>query len=179
MRHRITLSAIVLSSGVLMGSMCGQESTADSGRRDLLTTPHSNEIHVDQQCRIYEIAPHTDGAKQHVYTDRGICDVGDSRFSSRDETDVDDAKRKHRTVTIQEHTFTLHNPTTEPVTFVVQQRVARGWEIDSAPPPDKMEGTLAVFLVRAQPEETVSLHVGERNPPRNNSQAPPMTLQRR
>jgi hypothetical protein len=166
MRYGIGPVVIALICGVYAGTMRSQESAPGPVNRELLTAPHSHEIHVDQDCLIHEVAPHTGGMKQHVYTDRGICDVSDDKTSYRDETDVDDGRRRHRSVKIREHTFRLHNPSTEPVTFILEQSVTKGWEIDSDPQPNQMTGTIATFLVHAEPGQTVSLHVGERNPPR-------------
>lgn len=137
----------------------------ETSGREILIPAHAKQIQVDENCRIHEVAPHSNGLKQHVYTDRGVCDVGTYQISSREETDVDDAKRHHRTVTIREHTFTLHNPTPDPVTFVVEQGIPKGWAIDSDPLPNEVTSGTAVFLISAQAGETVALHVGERHPP--------------
>jgi hypothetical protein len=155
------------SLSVAASLLHAQSSAPDPAARQLLTEPHSNRIYVDANCHIHEIAPHTGGMKEHVYTDRGICDVSDERDSTREETDVDDGKQRHRMVHIREHSFMLHNPRTEPVVFVVQQPVTKGWEIDSEPAPNTQAEMIATYLVQAAPSQTVHLHVGERNPPRS------------
>ena len=144
--------------------------SAETPGREIQVPAGTKRIQVDENCRIHEEAPQSNGLKRHVYTDRGICDVGRYQISSRSETDVDGAKRHHRTVFIREHTFTLHNPTSDPATFVVVQLVPKGWAVDSDPAPDEITNGNAVFLISAQARQTVSLHVGERNPP---IQSPP------
>lgn len=143
-----------------------QSSAPIAGRRLLVNTPHSNEIHIDVHCRIHEVAPHSEGKKQHVFHDRGICDVGPERNSSRIETDLDDGKVSHVRVDVQERTFRLHNPTAEPAVFVLEQEVLRGWEVDSDPQPNEIAGQTAIFRIPAGPGETVDVHVGERSPAR-------------
>jgi hypothetical protein len=128
--------------------------------------PGPNEFDVDGDCRIYEMVLTAKGPKQHTYKDKGICSVDGGHETSITETDVSGGERRHITTKIREHTFTLHNPTSEPATFVVEQAVTPGWEIDSDPKPNEMVGTIARFFVTAKPRETVSLHVGERNQPR-------------
>ena len=164
-RRLISIVAVLLVAG-LAGAARGQDATADAGRRQLSGEPPSDQIHVDQECRIHAIAPHTDGTKMRVFRNRGICDVTDLQSSSRYETDMADGKSRNRLVTIREHTFSLHNPTTEPVIFVLEQTVGKGWEIDSVPRPYKVEDGMATFLIQAPPGTTVNVHVGERNPPK-------------
>jgi hypothetical protein len=124
-----------------------------------------NEFRVDGRCRIHEMVTTPKGPKEHVYRDRGICSVDSGQESSRTETDISATQRKRIHVKLLEHTFTLHNPTTERAVFVLEHVVPKGWQIDSDPQPNKVEGTVATFLITAEPRQTVSLHVGERNPP--------------
>lgn len=125
------------------------------------------EFHVDGGCRIHDTIAGAQGIQPHSYRDRGICAVDTEHFSSRPETDIVNSQRKRVSVAIREHTFTFHNPTQEPTTFVLDQTVPRGWQVDSDPAPSKVSGTVATFLLSVDPGQTVSLHVGERNPPRN------------
>lgn len=125
----------------------------------------ANEFHVDGSCHIYETVPGPKGPIARRYKDRGICDAGTVHESSRTETDMSLPRRNRIHVTIRERTFTLHNPTPEPATFVLEQKVPKGWEVDSDPQPNKLEGTVATYVVLLAPRQTVSLHVGERNPP--------------
>ena len=121
LRHRMILSIFILVFAGRVGAARGQDNNSDSGRRKLPGIAHSNEIHVDQDCRIHETVPHTGSTKQHIYRNRGICDVSDIRTSSRDETDVEDGSPKHLVVVVREHTFNLHNPSSEPVTFFLSR----------------------------------------------------------
>ena len=142
-----------MASSFVTGPMQGQQSAV------------SKEFHVDGNCRIYDAAdPKT---AQHTFRDRGICAVDPEHVSSRPETDFVNSVRKRINVTIREHTFTFHNPTQEPAMFVLNQAVPKGWQVDSEPAPNQVTGPIATFLVSVEPGQTVSLHVGERNPPRN------------
>lgn len=154
MLRRLVSTTLVLFGGVLLSPCHGQQPSL---------TP--NEFHVDGHCKIYETVNSPKGSKQHAYKDRGICAVDSVHESSRTETDMDVAQRKRIHVSTREHTFTLHNPTSEPATFVLEQAVPKGWEIDSDPQPNKIVGTVATYLVAVAPRQTVSLHVGERNLP--------------
>lgn len=164
-RMRFPCAAAIVALGFLTGVLSAQQNNTDAKGRRLLGSDRPTEIHVDEKCRIHEVAPHSEGLKQHVYTDRGICSVSGDRVSEREETDVDDNKRVHMYVTIREHTFALHNPNDDPVTFVVGQRVPKGWQVDSDPQPSSLNGAEATFLVVVAPGETANLHVGERKPP--------------
>jgi hypothetical protein len=162
-RMRIPRAALLALVPCVAGALHAQDTNTPN--RKLLGSDRSTEIHVDEKCHISEIAPHSDGLKQHVYTDRGICSVSGNAVSQREETDINDNKRIHRIVTIQEHTFALHNPNEDQVTFYVDQKVPKGWQIDSDPPPASVNGSVATFIVVVAPGETANLHVGERNPP--------------
>jgi hypothetical protein len=152
--------------------VCAQQSNSDSGSdgtgRRLLGPPRSTEIHVDEKCWIHEVAPHSEDLKQHIYRDDGICHVSGDAVTQRKETDLDDADHKHVTVTIREHTFVLHNPDAGAITFIVEQKVPKGWQVDSDPEPNSVVGSVATFIVTAEGGQTVSLHVGERKPPEPN-----------
>jgi hypothetical protein len=155
-------------------AVCAQQGSSDPGSnaaaRRLLGPPRSTEIHVDENCRIDDIAPHTEGLKQRVYRDDGICHVSGYAVSQREETDLDDAQHRHVTVTVREHTFVLHNPGAETVTFVVEQKVPKGWAVDSDPEPQSVVNGVATFIVTADGGQTVNLHVGERKPPAPNEE---------
>lgn len=167
---RTSCAAAIAAFAFLTGVLCAQQNDNAKGRR-LLGSDRPTEVHVDEKCHIHEIAPHSDGLKQHVYTDQGICSVSGNRVSEREETDVDDNKRTHTNVTIREHTFALHNPNDDPGTFVVEQKVPKGWQVDSDPQPNSLSGTEATFLVVVAPGETANLHVGERKPPALNRES--------
>lgn len=154
MWRNVTSKSLLLAGGVFLAPCHAQQPSS---------VP--NEFHVDGYCHISEIVNGPKGPVQHIYKDRGICAVDPAHVSSRTETDMNVAQRKRIHVTIREHTFTLHNPTTEAATFVLDQAVPKGWQIDSDPQPNKVVGTVATYLVTVGPRQTVSLHVGERNPP--------------
>ncbi|HEY8997908.1 MAG TPA: hypothetical protein VIM60_08415, partial [Edaphobacter sp.] len=107
--------------------------------------------------------------RPHIYKDSGICAVDPAQESSRTETEITSTGHKRTHVKIAEHTFTLHNPTKQPAVFVLEYGVPKGWQVDSDPQPNRVDtaakGSLATFLLHAQPGQTVSLHVGIRNPP--------------
>jgi hypothetical protein len=154
------MKTLVLFGGAFLCPLHGQQPVSSG-----LSASAANEFHVDGSCRIHETVTGPKGPKDHSYRDRGICSVDPLHVSDRTETDIASSPRKRVHVAIREHTFTFHNPTTEPAVFVLDQVVPRGWEIDSDPPPNKLEGTVARFLIHAQPRQTVSVHVGMRNPP--------------
>src|SRR5580704_13851958 len=123
------IAAVAVTSLIFLGSLHAQDTSSESGARQLLGSDRTNEINFDENCRISEVAPHSEGLKEHVYKDDGICQVSGERVSTRQETTVEDDRRKNVTVTIHEHTFVLHNPNPNPVTFVVQQKVPAGWQV--------------------------------------------------
>jgi hypothetical protein len=159
MSRAVVWITLILMGGVYACPLHGQSPASGSNAAS------SNEFHVDGSCRVHETVTGPKGPKDHTYKDRGICAVEPVHVSYRTETDIASSPRKRVHVTIREHTFTFHNPTTEPAVFVLDQAVPKGWEIDSDPPPDKAEGPVARFLIHAEPRQTVSVHVGMRNPP--------------
>jgi hypothetical protein len=162
---RYQVVAVAVACTAFLAPLRAQDGNSNPGNRTLLGSSRTTQINVDENCRISEVAPHSDGQKEHIYKDNGICQVSGERVSTREETTLDDDRRKHINVTIREHTFALHNPTANAVTFVVQQKVPEGWQIDSDPQPNSVTGTIAAFLVDTDPGQTVNLHVGERKPP--------------
>lgn len=159
MRKEIIVAAFLALAQAQMARSQAANSSEPAG------PPPANRIYVDEKCRIYDADPRTEGSKQHVSTDIGICNVDDYKTTYREETD-DEAKHHHRSVTIREHTFLLHNPTSNKVTFVVDQAVPKGWGIDSDPQPDEVTDGTAVFLVVLEVGETAELRVAERRPPK-------------
>jgi hypothetical protein len=156
---KVVSVTLILIGGAFSAPLYVQQGSAGS------SADASNEFHVDGSCRVHETVTGPKGSKDHTYRDRGICAVDPVHVSYRTETDIASSPRKRTHVTIREHTFTFHNPTTQPAVFVLEQVVPKGWEIDSDPQPDKVEGTVARFLIHAEPRQTVSVHVGMRNPP--------------
>jgi hypothetical protein len=135
--------------------------------------PIVQEIHVDQSCRLI-VAPaqpvtqgQDSGSNSHKRTrlkkDPVICHLESVNSSEhREEAIVGNELRRNR-VEIEELEFVLQNIASDPVIFVVEQPVAKGWEVDSDPQPTEMVGTTALFRVHAAPGEIVHLHVGERH----------------
>lgn len=153
LRTHVLISVCLLGSASLL-PLHGQQ-----------PSPAPNEFHVDGHCRLYETVSTPKGPKVHRYKDRGICSVDSVHETTRTETDMDLAQRKRNHVVIREHTFTFHNPTSEPAAFVLEQALPNGWEIDSDPQPNKIESGTATYIISVGPKQTVNLHVGERNPP--------------
>lgn len=127
------------------------------------TWQNPQEIVVDGECRIH--ASWITGGSPKAFHDRGICSVDPEHYSERDETTLTAGKKRFSVVTIGEHTFYLHNPAQSAVTFIVNQRLGKNWQVDSEPPPNELHDRTATFRVIAQPGQTVELHVGERTPP--------------
>jgi hypothetical protein len=120
----------------------------------------SSEIHVDGGCHILAEGPNQYSAAD-LHFDDTLCRTESEHVSSHWEQNIDDGvKRFH--VTIQEREYLLHNPTAEPVTFVVDQSLPEGWQIDSDPKPAEVANGIATFRVVAQPGQTVRLHIGKR-----------------
>lgn len=166
MHGKVIWIALLLVSGVCAAPLYGQQPSSG-------VTP-ANEFHVDEQCHIYETVSGPKGLEEHIYRDRGICAVESPQTSFRTETEIVGDQRVRTHVTIRERSFTLHNPTSQSVTFVLNQTVPKGWQVDSDPQPNqfapltsknkKATGTMATFLISAEPKQTVNLHVGERKP---------------
>jgi len=66
-------------------------------------------------------------------------------------------------VHVHEHEFLLNNTTDQPVLFVVDETLRKGWHIDSDPKPDAVNGQIATFRIRAEPKQVVRLHVGQKS----------------
>jgi hypothetical protein len=128
---------------------------------DSMTGPKP--IHVDQNCRILphtELAPHA--KKIHPYFDSTICDLESENDSTHWDEKIAD-NQLHRTfVRVSERTFVLQNIADEPLMFIVEYDVPRGWSVDSDPQPWQSVGRTAFFHVYVNPGETVRLHVGVR-----------------
>ena len=115
------------------------------------------EIHVDQKCQILE------GHGGSLRMDPVICHLESVHFSSHVEETVKDGVTRSSLVTISEQEYLLQNVTVEPVIFVVEQLVPKGWEVNSDPQPTEIIGSTALFRVNAEPGQIVRLHVGERH----------------
>jgi hypothetical protein len=126
--------------------------------------PIVQEIHVDGDCRLL-VAPADLVAKKKAHYERDpvICHIESPNSSEHTEEMIVGNELRRSRVAVQEHEFVLQNIAAAPVIFVVEQPVNKGWQIDSDPRPEQMEGDVALFRVHAQPGEIVHLHVGERH----------------
>jgi len=131
--------------------------------------PIVQEIHVDQDCRILLAPVDQTAAKKKVRFEKDsvICHL-ESVLSSEhmEEAIVGDELRRSR-VAVDEQEFVLQNIAANPVVFVVEQPVGKGWQVDSDPQPVQVVsaklGAVALFRVNAEPGQIVRLHVGERH----------------
>jgi hypothetical protein len=122
------------------------------------------EIHVDSDCRILPAPDRPPvGDKDRPYHDPVVCHLETILSSGHREETVVGNELRRSDVRINEQEYVLQNIRTEPVIFVVEQYVPAGWTVDSDPQPKQVEGTMALFVVNAQPHEIVRLHVGLRH----------------
>ena len=125
------------------------------------TSLPSSEIHVNERCRIL-----TETSSQFSVSDlrpgAPICKVNSEFHSNHWEQNIEDGIAKRAYLTIHEREYLLHDPTIEPVTFVVDQSLPEGWQVDSDPQPTEVTDGTATFRVISQPGQTVRLHIGER-----------------
>ncbi len=128
--------------------------------------PALDEIHVDQFCRVLTPGRPTAANPNPIARYRHnsiICHHESILASSHWEQIIQNGVPKNIHVTVREREFLLQNVTGEPVTFVVEQSLPKGWRIDSDPQPDAVLGSTAIFRIIAQPNQIVRLHVGERS----------------
>jgi len=136
--------------------------------------PILQEILVKQSCAIL-LAP-ADSAvgkkKPKFEHDSTICHREGIHSSEHMEESILGSQLLRNRVDVEEQEYVLQNIAADPVVFVVQQNVPKGWRVDSDPQPvqlipapagDSRSETVAVFRVHAQPGEIVHLHVGERH----------------
>jgi hypothetical protein len=138
------------------------ESGADGGVR---------EIHVNQDCLILQDV--VDGVRGVMVpgaqavsggeTDLAVCHLESKLSSNHVKGEVVHGAVQRSVVVVNEQEYLLQNEFQQPVVFVVEQPVADGWTVNSAPGPTKMEGKVAMFRVTAQPGQIVRLHVGEQH----------------
>ncbi len=124
-----------------------------------------SEIEVDGYCRIVSVDL-SDPAKPHVRRkhDDGVCRIdGGVHRSITWEKQIRNGVGKEVAVVVIEREFLLHNPYPQPVTFVVKQPLDKNFHVDSDPQPNEVAASVATFRVAAEPNQTVRLHVGERN----------------
>jgi hypothetical protein len=140
------------------------------------TYPIVREIDINYDCRIL-LAPADPAAgkkKPQLERDSSICHFENVLHSEHMEEAIDGNELLRSRVEVEEHGYVLQNISDEPVIFVVEQPVPKGWQVDSDPQPVKLlaqhpggpnarELQVAVFRVNAAPGEIVHLHVGERH----------------
>jgi hypothetical protein len=128
-------------------------------------TAANGEIYVNQECAIFpgfQTTGLTGVKKPKGKKDPVICHLeGVARSQHREEAVLGNELGR-RDVAVQEQEYVLQNITMKPVVFVVMEEVPKGWVVDSDPKPTKLQGTMAVFQVDADPGKTVRLHVGVR-----------------
>lgn len=151
-------SALILAGAVLALGFSGCHAAGAGPTASNLTAPAlSNatlkEIRVDQNCRI--LPDRT--------TDPTVCRLESVHTSSHPEEMTREGVTRRTEVYIAEQEYLLQNATGEPVIFVVEQLVPKGWNIDSDPQPTEVQGTKALFRVGADPGQIVRLHVGLRH----------------
>lgn len=151
-------SALILAGAVVPLGFSGCHATGARPTASNLTAPAlSNatpkEIRVDQNCRILP----------GRMADPTICRLESVLTSSHPEEMIREGVTRRSEVYIAEQEYLLQNVTGEPVIFVVEQLVPKGWKIDSDPQPTEVQGTKAVFRVGADPGQMVRLHVGLRH----------------
>jgi len=124
-----------------------------------------SEIEVDRTCRIAstDLSDPAQPRIRHHY-DSGICrlDGGVSRSIQWEKT-IRNGASKEVSFEVVEREFLLHNPYPAPVTFIVKEQLGKHYRINSDPPPTEVTGSIATFRVVAQPNQTIRLHVGERD----------------
>jgi hypothetical protein len=118
------------------------------------------EIHVDGSCRVRQDQA---GAAPVYEPDSLVCRLEAGNTSEHIEQGAHKGVSMLSRVTVTEQEYLLSNVTAAPVVFVVEQPVAKGWEVDSDPPPTKLAGETAIFRVNAEPGQIVRLHVGLRH----------------
>ncbi len=136
--------------------------------------PILQEILVKQNCAIL-LAP-ADAApgktKAKFERDSTICHLEAVNSSQHTEEAIDGNELHRSRVDVMEQEYVLQNIAGDPVIFVVEQNVPKGWQVDSDPQPgelipaaagDSKLDKVAVFRVHAAPGEIVHLHVGERH----------------
>jgi hypothetical protein len=130
------------------------------------TPPEISEVHIDQFCRVLtpgKPSPrHPDPVARYRYNSV-VCHIESNLSSSHTEQTTKNGVPKLVYVSVHEREYLLQNVTSQPVTFVVDQTLRKGWRIDSDPQPTEINGTTATFRVFAQPGQIVRLHVGARS----------------
>jgi hypothetical protein len=162
LHSRARLSALVFCGAACLMASAGQAPQATSSDRPQYFS--SNEIHIDQDCRILPDPAHTPpGKKPKPYADAAVCHLEHVYESEHVEEQIQGSQLLRWRVQIHEHEFVLQDISDTTVTFVVQQVIPKDWTVDSDPQPKQMIGQTAYFPVIVEPRQIVRLHVGMRH----------------
>jgi len=118
------------------------------------------EIHITGNCRIYQ--KNTPNKKPRFFTDPGICHQESAKHLIETQTSLQNSVPVRVEYEINESDYLLHNFTDHPVAFVLDQKLADGWQVITDPQPMDVSGQMATYRVLAQPGQTVRLHTGQR-----------------
>ncbi len=158
MRIRISAATMMVAAS----SLIAQQPSTPAPQPTLI----AGEVQIDESCRVLTPPrPSAHDPRPRFRFNSIVCHLESVHTSDHWEqapptTSNGRPRRTH--VTVSEREFLLQNITSDPVTFVVTQRLRKGWCIDSEPQPTELTPTSAVFRVQAQPRQIVRLHVGER-----------------
>ncbi len=122
------------------------------------------EIHLTGDCRIYNREPldKTAEKKPRYFRDAGICHQESKKHLKAAENTLKDGALVRVNYKINESDYLLHNFTSHPVAFVLDQPLPAGWHVITDPQPISTDDHLAIYRVLAQPGQTVRLHTGQR-----------------
>ncbi len=166
-----------------MLGLVGLAGCRHSGMRDFVAmAPGVQEIHLNKDCLILQDqvdgvtgtkvpwakpvgggAPGASGQRAVAQADSSVCHLESQFTANHVKGEVVNGEMQRSVVVVKEQEYLLQNGFERPVVFVVEQPVPDGWQIASAPAPDKMLGNLALFRAVAQPGEVVRLHAGEQH----------------
>jgi hypothetical protein len=118
------------------------------------------EIHVTGDCRIYN--KNTADKKPRYFRNPGICHQESQKHLTEAEDTLKDGVMARVTYEINESDYLVHNFTSHPVAFVLDQPLPEGWHVITDPQPIAINDHMATYRVLAQPGQTVRLHTGQR-----------------
>jgi hypothetical protein len=119
-------------------------------------------IHVDQNCRILPRPGNPLSKKARPYHDDAMCSIESPSESTHWEEKISGNQLDRWFVHIKEEELTFQDVADQPVMYIVEYAVPKGWFVDSDPQPWQMAGQTAYFHVYVNPGETIRLHVGIR-----------------
>jgi hypothetical protein len=134
--------------------------TPDETATTIPTPTDPAEIHVNRRCRTLSAIGLAVAGTPAKLSANAFCRLESVKTSQHPEKAIANGKPHRILVTVREQDYLLQNLTGEPVVFVVEHLVPRGWQVDSEPQPTTMSGSTAIFRANAEPGQTVRLHVG-------------------